>query len=442
MRIPEGQLSPADALKLCLGSATLIVLPVAGVYGGMVAILMLLAAALAWHTYGTPKDALVAGPLFLMAGNVLLPSSARFDFTIEPWEQYYWAVGICLITTAAFAKTGLRPLLRMPRSLQVFVSVAVLASAYGLVRGNEPSYVVRQLFGSLLLAAYFALALEGAEEKTFLQSLRRYGVPCALGFVGYYAWVFSQYGIHKEITSIGTQAAILGVMFIAVPGWKWKVASSLMLAVPLLLVVRRDLAAFALALVVIWAFSAKSVLLRVSYFLLAAFLVLISLAPPYVGMVLDAALGTTSIERFLPAGARDATSIEDRGLQLAEAGMILQQSPVFGYGMGASLGWQSVARGDMEQAYVDNGWAYVAVKMGIAGILAFGWFLVDLIRRMPGASVPLSTCLLSLVLLVMFAEPVFFQFTTSPFVGAMAGLLYAKSRVAVPDRVIAAEATA
>lgn len=442
MQIVEERLAPRDALKLCLSSATLIVLPVAGVYGGMIAILMLLAAALAWHTYRTPKNAIIAGPLFLIAGNVLLPSSGRFDFTIEPREQYYWAVGICAITAAAFAKTGIGSLLRSPRSLQAFVVVAVLASGYGFARGNDPSYVLRQLFGSLLLAAYFALALEGAQEKPFLETLRKYGVPFALAFLGYYVWIFSQYGFHKEITTLGTQTVMLAIMFVAERGWKWKTAAVLMLVVPLLLVARRDLAAFALALVVIWALSTKSALLRAAYCLVAAMLVLISLAPPYVGMVLDLALGTASIERFLPEGARDTTSIEDRGLELIESGVVLKSSPLFGMGLGSELQWESTVRGDFSQAYVDNGWAYVASKMGLAGLAAFGWFVVTLTRSMRGNSIPLSACLMSLLLLVMFAEPVFFQFTTSPFVGAMAGLLCAKSRVVTPHRALAALATA
>jgi hypothetical protein len=54
-----------------------------------------------------------------------------------------------------------------------------------------------------------------------------------------------------------------------------------------------------------------------------------------------------------------------------------------------------------------------------------------LLRWMRGSSVGLGAVLLTLIFLVMFAEPVFFQFTTSPFVGAMAGLLYSRSRHAV-----------
>ena len=80
-------------------------------------------------------------------------------------------------------------------------------------------------------------------------------------------------------------------------------------------------------------------------------------------------------------------------------------------------------RGWMSQAYVDNGWAYIATKMGLCGLFAFIWFVADLIRCMRLGSMPLSVCLLSSLLIVMWAEPVFLQFTTSPFLGVIAGLL-------------------
>jgi hypothetical protein len=160
---------------------------------------------------------------------------------------------------------------------------------------------------------------------------------------------------------------------------------------------------------------------------LAALIVVFSLAPTYVELISEAALGSSAVDRVLPDGARDASSIEDRGLELVEAGFIVANSPLLGNGMGSSLAWQSAVRGPLEQAYVDNGWAYVATKMGVCGLVPFIWFMADLTRRMRTASMPLSVCLLSTLLIVMWAEPVFFQFTTSPFLGVIAGLLYKQS---------------
>jgi hypothetical protein len=163
-----------------------------------------------------------------------------------------------------------------------------------------------------------------------------------------------------------------------------------------------------------------------NWWALAGLVVIFSLAPTYVELISDAAVGSNAVDRVLPDGARDASSIEDRSLQLVEAGLIVMNSPLLGNGMGSTLTWQSAVRGQMEQAYVDNGWAYVATKMGLCGLIAFIWFAVGLIRRMRGAPMSLSVCLLSTLLIVMWAEPVFFQFTTSPFVGVVAGLLWGK----------------
>jgi hypothetical protein len=109
--------------------------------------------------------------------------------------------------------------------------------------------------------------------------------------------------------------------------------------------------------------------------------------------------------------------------------------------MGSSLEWNSVSRGDWEQAYVDNGWAYLLTKMGLAGLLTFLWFAAGLVRRMGAAACGLSACLLTLLLFVMWSEPVFFQFTTSPLAGVLAGLLWARKpqvSTALPMKILPA----
>jgi hypothetical protein len=388
--------------------------------------LIVLALALAIHVYRRPKDSIVAGPMFLLAANVFLPNSARFDYTIPNPELYFYAAGILFITLAAVGGIGLRGTCRLPVSLWAFCSAAIGASVFGYLHGNETSYILRQLYGTLLFVAYFALAQQCGDEETFLQKARKYGVLCALAFFIYYAWVFSEYGIHKEITTVGLQAGILSILFAARAGWRWKLASGIMFLVPLLLVWRHVIASFVLALVIMLALRTKSRLRRWASWCVVAAVVLATLVPDNAQTILDTAMGSAAMDRLLPEGARDSTSIADRSVQLLEAGLIVQQSPVFGSGMGAMLEWQSVARKGMAQAYVDNGWAYVLTKMGLAGAVTFGWFLLEMIRRMRHASVGLSACLLSMVLIAMFAVPVFLQFETSPFVGVIAGLVFAK----------------
>jgi hypothetical protein len=395
----------------------------------MPAVLLVFACILAVRVYRHPKEAIVSGPMFLLAVNVFFPSVARFDAgnTTEPWEMYYWATGILLITLAALLKLKPAATLQLPKSLLIFLLISVVASIYGIARGNGPSYIFRQWFGSLLFGAYFLLATHYGNEEYFLRKMRAYAVPCMLAFVVYYIAVFDQHGVHKEITTLGTQGGILATLFAAKTGWRWWISAAVVALGPLLLVERRSLAAFVLSLVLIRAWITQSKFWKWSWCALAVLIIIFSLAPTYVEFILDAAAGSSAVDHVLPDGARDASSIEDRSLELVEAGFIVANSPLLGNGMGSTLAWQSAVRGPMEQAYVDNGWAYVVTKMGLCGLTAFIWFIVGLIRRMRVASVPLSVCLISTLLIVMWAEPVFFQFTTSPFVGVIAGLLLGKA---------------
>ena len=377
-----------------------------------------------------PVRAIYVGPLFLMAANVFLPSQARFfDYgQASQWEMYFWASGILLVTLAAIPKLGLRPFLRAPRSLQAFLAVALAASVYGFLLGNDASYILRQLFGAMLLFAYFVFAREYPQEGLFLLRTRTWGAFLAVSFLVYYAAVFHELGIHKELTTVGIQAAIFAILLVAHGGWRsWGVAGLLFL-VPLLLVSRHAIVAFPLALVVLWAIRAQSRLRRWVCAALAAGLLVASVVPLVVAGILDTALGNATVDRLLPDGARDSSSIEDRGIQLVEVRFVAEESPVLGRGMGSSLEWTSVLRGDWEQPYVDNGWAYLLTKMGLTGLLTILWFAGALVLRISAAAYGPAACLLTLLLFVMWSEPVFFQFTTAPFAGVIAGFVWAGKR--------------
>jgi hypothetical protein len=379
-----------------------------------------------------PVRAIYVGPLFLMAANVFLPAHARFlDYgQTSQWEMYFWAAGILLITLAAVPKLGLRPFFRAPRPLLAFLLAAVAASVYGYLLGNDPSYVLRQLYGSGLFFVYFVFAREYPDQALFMRRTRTYGTLLAVCFLAYYVAVFHEYGIHKEITSVGIQGAIFAILLAAEGGARsWSLAGLLFL-IPLLLVWRHVIVAVPLALVVLWAMTANSRLRRWACAGLAAGLLAASLVPSVVASILDTALDNATVGRILPEGARDSSSIEDRGIELVEAGFIAQESPVLGRGMGSSLEWNSVTRGDWEQAYIDNGWAYLLTKMGLAGLLAFLWFAGALVRRINTASPGPAACLLTLLFFVMWSEPVFFQFTTAPFAGVVAGFVWAGKREA------------
>jgi hypothetical protein len=424
--LAQQQMIPGDALRASGFCFAIIVTVIAAFCGGMPLLLLLLAVALGAHAYKSPESVVASGPLFLLAANVFLPSSARISGVSESWQLYFWAFGIFLITAGALLGAGHKIFLRLPRSVVVFLMVAVVSSAYGFSRGNEFSYVVRQLFGALLLVAYFALATRVKNDERFFRNLRLYGCLCAISYVVYYASVFSEYGIHREIGTVGTQGAILAILFAGRGGCRWWLAAGLMLLLPMLANERRGVAAFLLGIIIIWALRTRSVVFRGLAWAFAIVIVLVSLVPAYVEAVLDTATDTKMFDELLPEGGRDSASVQDRGMQLVGAAIVVNRSPVLGLGMGGRLEFESVNLGSLEEAYVDNGWAYLLTKMGIAGLLAFAWFVFAFLRWLPGNSVPLSACVLAMLLLVMFAEPVFFQFSTAPYMGAMVGLLYGR----------------
>src|SRR5215471_4325859 len=170
----------------------------------------------------------------------------------------------------------------------------------------------------------------------------------------------------------------------------WKAAAALMGAVPMLLVMRHDIVVLLLAGTIGAAIKMKFTFLRWAAWALAAVVTVVSLAPPLVGIVLEAAMGSSTVDKVIPEGARDSTSIADRGIQLLSAIEVVRRAPILGGGMGSEIAFEGVVRGEVSQAYVDNGWAYLLVKMGIAGSLAFAWFIVELVRRMRHGSVRLT----------------------------------------------------
>jgi O-Antigen ligase len=417
----------AAATVLCMAA-----LSMAAVAGGMKYFIIALAVAVALLVYRNPKEAASAGVLFLLACNVFFPSLARFDGSnlTEPWEMYSWATGLLIITVMAVARIGIRCLLCVPSSTKVFLLVAVVAGIVGFEKGGSLSYVSRQLYGSILLVVYFAIAYHIGDEKLSLCRMRTFGVLSAAIFFVYYAAVFGEHGFHKEMTTLATLegmlAAVCVVTGLAERKLSWIVSGLVMLGVPFLLFARHAIlsSVFAMVLALAMKTSTKRSIL---FFCAAAALLLIpSIFPAGAEFVMEKAMESGTVERILPAGTRDVTSLMDRSLELLASLDVLQRSPLIGDGFGNELVWDSPVRGTMAQAYVDNGWAYVAVKMGGLGLIAFGWFLFTVLRCVSRNALAISVSLIALVLLVQFSEPVFFQFTTSPLCGVLAGLLCAK----------------
>jgi hypothetical protein len=406
----------------------------AALFSGMRVLVLGIAVALAVVVWAWPKEAAAIGVLFLMICTVIFPSVSRFDWTwryYQPWQMAYWATGLLIITLAAVARIGIGSLWRIPASVKAFLAVALIATVVGFVHGDAASYVLRQLYGSLLLVAYFAIAYRMGDEELFLRRLRTYGLLCAAGFFIYYAATFSELGFHKEITALATMEGAIGILcFVKGLTEKrrgWIVSALVLTAVPVLLWERRMLVTFAVAVALALAIKTSSRKARYLYLAVALLGTMPGILVSSAGFVLEKMEESVpGIVEALPFGGADVTSLEGRNLELSLGVDALKKSPILGGGFGAQIAFVMPGSGEfVDQIYVDNGWAYAMMKMGGLGLLAFGWFLATMLSCVSRKSLALSACLLSMVLVTMFNEPVFFNFNTSCLLGAMAGLLCA-----------------
>lgn len=370
--------------------------------------------------------------LYLFGASILLPYSSRFDSTVESSEMYYWAIGLLIVTTGAVARLGLRRVLTVPLSAKVFLAVAFAAAVYGETHGAATSYVLRQLYGALLLIVYFRIARNAGNQDLLQRRFQTFGVLCACCFFAYYISVFHIYGFHKEMGFSGTQACLLAI-FLFITGlerkrYAWVLGGFVLFLVPILLYQRGDVLTFVMALPAALALKLRSIRLRLLCYaaiVLVALTATVPLVAQYVGEQLAK---VPVISEALPQGLFAADTLTDRTVQLAAAVSTVQAHPLLGSGLGSFLGFESLALGYEETGYVDSGWGYLLQKMGFLGLAAFVWFLVTIMRGVSREALALSACLLAVTLVRMFSQPVFFHFTTAPFVGTFAGLLYANRR--------------
>jgi hypothetical protein len=407
----------------------LALLPIAAGFGGMLFLLMCLAVILAVLVYRRPQEAPGAGILYLFASNVLLPHSARFDGVTTPWEMYYWALGLLIVTSAAVARIGWRQVLSVPRSARAFLLVAVAASVYGLTHGATLSYVSRQFYGVLLLVVYLGITLQVGDEELLLRRIRTFGTICALCFVVYYIAVFGTYGFHKEVGFNATEACLLAIILfirgVERKNVSWILGALSLLLIPILFFMRGAVLTFLTTLPIAAGMKVRSRKLKFLCWVGSALIALPALFPPVAQMAIDEIGKVPGMEKFLPSGIQDSDTLWERAIQLGAAVATVHTHPWLGAGLGSDIEFESPTMGSRQVAFVDSGWAYLLQKMGLLGALSFIWLLVVVLGSVSRESVALSACLLSAVIVTLFSQPVFFHFTTSPFMGTFAGLLLA-----------------
>lgn len=416
---------------LALWATTCTLTATAALFGGMGVVILVLAAGLGVYVWRRPEEAVPAGLLFLFAAQILLPSSARFNTASTDMSQmYYWASGLLIITLAALMRLGWRRVFTIPLPAKVLLGVASASAFYAELQGAATSYVIRQFYGILLLIVYFGIALHAGDEQLLLRRARTFGVLCALCFVVYYVAVFGEYGFHRETGTHGAQASMFAVLLmlagLETRKLSWTLSALAVLMVPALLFMRRDLVAFLVALPIAFAFRSRKWKPRLAYLGVAALVALPGLYPPVAQSVGEQLQAIPIIGEVIPSTTESANSLYERALQADVALNALRIHPWLGEGLGSTFQWESPFHGFLEGGYVDNGWAYLFQKMGLLGATAFLWFLVTIFAGFSRASAGLTACVLSTALVTMFSEPVFFHFTTAPFLGTFAGLLLAK----------------
>jgi hypothetical protein len=403
----------------------------AAIFGGMALVILVLAVGLGVYVWKHPEEALGAGLLFLFAAQIVIPSPARFNYESSDMSpMYYWATGLLIITTAAAMRLGLRRVFAVPLPAKVFLGVALASAVYAEAQGAATSYVVRQFYGILLLVVYLGIASRVGDEQLLLRRARTFGVLCTLCFLIYYCAIFGEYGFHRETGSHGAQATMFALLLM-IAGLNarrpsWVLSALVIMLVPALLFMRRDLVAFLVALPIALAVRSRTWKLRLACCCLVALIALPGVYPPVAQSIGEGLQRTPVIGDAIPPTTESAASLYDRAVQADAALNTLRTHPWLGEGLGSTLQWESSYQGFVEEGYVDNGWAYLFQKMGILGAVAFLWLLATVFACFSRNSVSLTACVLSAALVTMFSEPVFFHFTTAPYLGAFAGLLLAR----------------
>jgi len=413
--------------------AAVSLLPAAALLGGMAMVLIGLAVCLAVLVYQRPAEAPGVAMLYLFAAGILLPYSSRFDFTLQSSEMYYWAAGLLVITAGAVARLGLRRVSAVPLSAKVFLAVAFAAAVYGETHGATTSYVLRQLYGVLLLIVYFGIARHIGNQELLLRRIQAFGVLCAVCFIVYYAAVFSEYGFHKEMGYIGEQAAFLATpLFIAGverKKYSWVLGALVMLLVPALNFTRRDILTFLMGLLIALVIKVKSSTVRGLCYGAIVLVTLSSLYPPVTELVAEKLLTVPVVGPLIPEGGRDASTLLGRVEQLSVSLETVRVHPWLGGGLGGELVMIMPITGELSaDNLVDNGLAYLLQKTGLVGAAAFLWLLITMFRGLSREAVGLTACLLSATIVTMFSQPAFLHFTTAPYLGTYAGFLLASRR--------------
>lgn len=465
MNSEENSERPLAVGRALQQTAWLVAVPLffsAWVLVGIEAATIVLAVLIGGFAFVKPQTGLWASTGFLVFVCVFFPSDQPQLRADLPSQFVYWGAGVGIIAGSLFLawlRRERQPLSdsprirrRLDRMMLLMLTVFLLASVYGALRGNGAFPVARQLFGCLLFPGYYLLT------RTFLRTpddvdhwLRRMyfvvtaGSACWAGKLIALSIAYGGY-VQERSQFIFFAGAIATALFFELLSKQERLKAKGLLAVAFVVCALAVLfmggrfAAASLAATLL----VMLVLRRKRHRLLTAGVVF---GIPFLaaGMVLanwSSLSGSGGIvgelaERFSPVDFTEDLSYVGRVAQFYAVMQIVRANPAIGNGMGGEVSFVAPEYADLiigDSTYVDNGWGYILAKMGVTGLLVFlaligaffwsatkGWP-----REIPDPVARLQGCLLAMFIfgiLAFMGGPTFFQFTQSGLMGGTLGAL-------------------
>lgn len=437
--------------------------------GGVESATIFLALVIGYWALWRPLRALWASTAFLVFLFVFF-QTGRLVGTTLPKEFIWWGTGVAIITGSLlmaclshrrrFRIAGKpRLLVAFDRIMLAMLGLCLLATAYGFLRGNGWYVASRQLFGCLLLPGYYLFA------RTFFRTageihrwLKRIALAVALGAAWYtFKLVFlsvSEGAYTREQSPLSFFAGAIGALLFVEILWERERRQRILL----------EIAFFFCALVIVMtgarfvagslaATAAVILILRLKKHRLMVGLGALGVGVLAAGLMLarlpeliqQGGMVGGVAKRFSPLNINQDLSYVGRVAEMRSIFELLHHHPVMGAGMGGEVTYSAPGYENIygTVAYVDNGWGFLLLKMGLLGLLVFVGMLWKFLKYAAGSGVfyertlanRARACLLALFLfgaLSFMGGPTFFQFLTSGLMGTTAGALAVLSAFSSP----------
>jgi hypothetical protein len=405
------------------------------------------ALALIWFPYLVmhPQAGLWFPPVLVMAASLLaVPTGYIGGWGYSP-QLAFWAVAICIAFVAtSLAVVRWRSLLfsrvregvRPPPALYAFFGVSVAGAALGFAHGYSVSNVGKQFFGCLLFVAYFWFALKLTPSFRDIRRVVKFvAIPALVSGLIYTLMYVPIEGLVRDTIlndfAAGMACLLLPQLLSRRKDVKTKAAlmSVGLMLVPVVNVLKRSVAGFAICVLLLYGLRSPSRRRRLFWLLGSFTLFGLLLATPLLNYVGRAVSKQPFISDFIPANVQTNYSVF---LRLFEAEQMLANSggpSILGTGLGSTLTWYDpYEKIRFTQQTVDSGWAYLLIKLGVLGLAVFIWLigglLIRAIRNVPARAHLALIFLVAFFTIEMVASPVVVYFATAPLAGMACGWLH------------------